>query len=209
MGSHAFIRNEKNQNIFININGNLEKRENAKISVFDSGFLLGDGVWEGIRLHNSKLVFIDEHIDRLFSSAEGISMKISYSKDDIIREIEKVIQKNDMVNDVHIRLIITRGDKITPYQNPNANEGPINLVIIPEYKKTDPKIYTNGITIGRVPIVRPTKNILSTHFNTLSKLNCILASIEANKLGYDEGIMNDCFGNVSTCNSTNLFYFKR
>ena len=89
MGSHAFIRNEKNQNIFININGNLEKRENAKISVFDSGFLLGDGVWEGIRLHNSKLVFIDEHIDRLFSSAEGISMKISYSKDDIIREIEK------------------------------------------------------------------------------------------------------------------------
>ena len=95
MGSHAFIRNEKNQNIFININGNLEKRENAKISVFDSGFLLGDGVWEGIRLHNSKLVFIDEHIDRLFSSAEGISMKISYSKDDIIREIEKVIQKNE------------------------------------------------------------------------------------------------------------------
>ena len=209
MGSHAFIRNEKNQNIFININGNLEKRENAKISVFDSGFLLGDGVWEGIRLHNSKLVFIDEHIDRLFSSAEGISMKISYSKDDIIREIEKVIQKNDMVNDVHIRLIITRGDKITPYQNPNANEGPINLVIIPEYKKTDPKIYTNGITIGRVPIVRPTKNILSTHFNTLSKLNCILASIEANKLGYDEGIMNDCFGNVSTCNSTNLFFILK
>ena len=92
MGSHAFIRNEKNQNIFININA-IWKRENAKISVFDSGFLLGDGVWEGIRLHNSKLVFIDEHIDRLFSSAEGISMKISYSKDDIIREIEKVIQK--------------------------------------------------------------------------------------------------------------------
>ena len=113
-----------------------------------------------------------------------------------------------MNDDVHIRLIISRGDKITPYQNPNANVGPINFVIIPEYKKTDPKIYKDGIIIGRVPIIRPSDNILSTHLNTLSKLNCILASIEANKLNYDEGIMNDPNGNVSTCNSTNLFFIK-
>ena len=113
-----------------------------------------------------------------------------------------------MNDNVHIRLIISRGDKITPYQNPNANVGPINFVIIPEYKKTDPKIYKDGIIIGRVPIIRPSDNILSTHLNTLSKLNCILASIEANKLNYDEGIMNDPNGNVSTCNSTNLFFIK-
>ena len=208
MGSHSYINNPLNENIFININGKLFRRNEAKISVFDSGFLLGDGVWEGIRLHKSKLVFIDEHLDRLFNSANGISIKIPLSKKDIIFEIEKVLLKNNMIDDVHIRLIISRGDKITPYQNPNANIGPINFVIIPEHKKTNPEIYLNGITIGRVQTIRPPDNILSTHFNTLSKLNCILASIEANELNYDEGIMNDPFGNISTCNSTNLFFIK-
>ena len=208
MSSHSFIYDPKNENIFININGELFIRSEAKISVFDSGFLLGDGVWEGIRLHKSKLMFIDEHLNRLFESASGISLNIPFSKKEIINEINKVLSKNSMTDHVHIRLIISRGDKITPYQNPNANKGPINFVIIPEYKKTDPKIYNDGITIGRVPIIRPSDNILSTHYNTLSKLNCILASIEANKLGYDEGIMNDPDGNISTCNSTNLFFIK-
>jgi len=208
MSSHSYISNPKNKDIFININGELYHRSEAKISVFDSGFLLGDGVWEGIRLHKSKLMFIDDHLERLFNSAAGISLKIPLSRNEIIDEINKVLIKNCMNDNVHIRLIISRGDKITPYQNPNANVGPINFVIIPEYKKTDPKIYNNGITIGRVPIIRPSDNILSTHLNTLSKLNCILASIEANKLNYDEGIMNDPNGNVSTCNSTNLFFVK-
>ncbi len=208
MSSHSFIYDPKNENIFININGELYPRSEAKISVFDSGFLLGDGVWEGIRLHKSKLMFINEHLDRLFESAAGISLNIPYTREKIIGEIHKVLLKNSMKNHVHIRLIISRGDKITPYQNPKANIGPVNLVIIPEYKKTDPKIYKNGITIGRVPIIRPSDKILSTHYNTLSKLNCILASIEANKLGFDEGIMNDPNGNVSTCNSTNLFFIK-
>jgi branched-chain amino acid aminotransferase len=208
MSSHSFIYDAKNENIFININGELYPRSEAKISVFDSGFLLGDGVWEGIRLHQSKLMFIDEHLDRLFESAAGISLNIPYSKKNIIDEINKVLSKNFMTDHVHIRLVISRGDKITPYQNPNANRGPINYVIIPEYKKTDPKVYENGVTIGRVPIIRPPDNILSTHYNTLSKLNCILASIEANKRGFDEGIMNDPNGNISTCNSTNLFFVK-
>ena len=208
MSSHSYIANPKNENVFININGKLFHRSEAKISVFDSGFLLGDGIWEGIRLNQSKLMFIEDHLDRLFKSAEGISLKITLSKDEIINEIDKVLIKNSMKDNVHIRLIISRGDKITPYQNPNANVGPINFVIIPEYKKTDPKIYEDGIKIGRVPIIRPPENILSTHYNTLSKLNCILASIEANKLSYDEGIMNDPNGYVSTCNSTNLFFIK-
>ena len=208
MSSHSFIHDPKNENIFININGNLFPRSEAKISVFDSGFLLGDGVWEGIRLHQSKLMFIDEHLDRLFESAAGISLNIPFSKKNIIDEINKVLLKNSMTDHVHIRLVISRGDKITPYQNPNANIGPINFVIIPEYKKTNPEIYKNGVTIGRVPIIRPSDNILSTHYNTLSKLNCILASIEANKRGFDEGIMNDPYGNISTCNSTNLFFIN-
>ena len=208
MSSHSYIPNTKNENIFININGNLFRRSEAKISVFDSGFLLGDGVWEGIRLHHSKLVFINDHIERLFSSAKGISLNINLSKQEIIDEIQKVLDKNKMTNDVHIRLIISRGDKITPYQNPNANVGPINLVIIPEYKKTNPTIYKSGIKIGRVDVKRPSSEILSPQLNTLSKLNCILGSIEANNLGYDEGIMNDINGNISTCNSTNLFFIK-
>ena len=208
MSSHSYIENPKNQNIFININGELFRRNEAKISVFDSGFLLGDGVWEGIRLHKSTLVFIEEHLNRLFASAKGISLDITLSRQDIIDELNKILIKNNMNDDIHIRLIISRGNKITPYQNPNANVGPINFVIIPEHKKTDPNIYIKGIQIGRVPNIRPNERILNPHYNTLSKLNCILASIEANKLGYDEGILNDINGNISTCNSTNLFFIK-
>ena len=208
MRSHSYISNPKNEDIFININGELFHRNEAKISVFDSGFLLGDGVWEGIRLHKSKLVFIEDHLERLYESAKGISLDISYSKKDIIEEINKVLVKNGMEDNIHIRLVLSRGNKITPYQNPNANVGPINMVIIPEHKKTNPSTYIDGITIGRVPNIRPNENILNPHYNTLSKLNCILASIEANKLGYDEGIMNDINGNINTCNSTNLFFIK-
>ena len=208
MSTHSFIVNPKNESILININGKFFKRNEAKISVFDSGFLLGDGIWEGIRLHQSVLVYIEDHLDRLYKSAKGIFLNIGINKEDIINEINKTLDKNGMKDDVHIRLIISRGDKITPYQNPNANIGPINIVIIPEYKKADSNTYKNGIKIGRVKNIRPNHTILNPQYNTLSKLNCILASIEANKLGYDEGIMNDMHGCISTCNSTNLFFIK-
>ena len=208
MSTHSFIVNPNNESILININGKFFKRNEAKISVFDSGFLLGDGVWEGIRLHQSTLVYIEDHLNRLYDSARGISLDIHYSKEDLINEINKTLSKNNMDDDIHIRLVVSRGNKITPYQNPNANIGPINLVIIPEYKKTNPNIYKRGIKIGRVDNIRPNNQILSPQYNTLSKLNCILASIEANNLGYDEGIMNDLHGFVSTCNSTNLFFIK-
>jgi len=208
MSSHSYIPNPKNKNIFININGELFKRNKAKISVFDSGFLLGDGVWEGIRLHQSVLVHIEDHLKRLYESAKGISLHIDLKKEEIVNEINKTLAINNMKDDVHIRLVISRGNKITPYQNPNANIGPINFVIIPEYKKTNPGVYKKGVKIGRVENIRPNNQILSPQYNTLSKLNCILASIEANKLGYDEGIMSDLYGFISTCNSTNLFFIK-
>tara|TARA_B100001750_G_C15449055_1_gene567896 strand:+ start:224 stop:1138 length:915 start_codon:yes stop_codon:yes gene_type:complete len=208
MSSHSYIPNPKNKNISININGELFKRNKAKISVFDSGFLLGDGVWEGIRLHQSVLVHIEDHLKRLYESAKGISLHIDLKKEEIVNEINKTLAINNMKDDVHIRLVISRGNKITPYQNPNANIGPINFVIIPEYKKTNPEVYKKGVKIGRVENIRPNNQILSPQYNTLSKLNCILSSIEANKLGYDEGIMSDLYGFISTCNSTNLFFIK-
>ena len=208
MSTHSFIVNPKNEAVLININGEFFKRNEAKISVFDSGFLLGDGIWEGIRFHQSVLIHIEEHLDRLYKSAKGISLHIGFEKEYIINEINKTLTKNNMKDDVHIRLVVSRGNKITPYQNPNANVGPINFVIIPEYKKADSNTYKNGIKIGRVKNIRPNNEILNPQYNTLSKLNCILASIEANKLGYDEGIMNDMYGFISTCNSTNLFFIK-
>ena len=208
MSTHSFIVNPKNEAILININGEFFKRNEAKISVFDSGFLLGDGIWEGIRFHQSVLIHIEEHLDRLYKSAKGISLHIGFEKEYIINEINKTLTKNNMKDDVHIRLVVSRGNKITPYQNPNANVGPINFVIIPEYKKADSNTYKNGIKIGRVKNIRPNNEILNPQYNTLSKLNCILASVEANKLGYDEGIMNDMYGFISTCNSTNLFFIK-
>ena len=208
MSTHSFIVNPKNEAVLININGEFFTRNEAKISVFDSGFLLGDGIWEGIRFHQSVLIHIEEHLDRLYKSAKGISLHIGFEKEYIINEINKTLTKNNMKDDVHIRLVVSRGNKITPYQNPNANVGPINFVIIPEYKKADSNTYKNGIKIGRVKNIRPNNEILNPQYNTLSKLNCILASIEANKLGYDEGIMNDMHGFISTCNSTNLFFIK-
>jgi len=208
MSTHSFIVNPKNEAVLININGEFFKRNEAKISVFDSGFLLGDGIWEGIRFHQSVLVYIEEHLDRLYESAKGISLHIGLEKEYITNEINKTLSKNNMKDNVHIRLVVSRGNKITPYQNPNANVGPINFVIIPEYKKADSNTYKNGIKIGRVKNIRPNNEILNPQYNTLSKLNCILASIEANKLGYDEGIMNDMHGFISTCNSTNLFFIK-
>ena len=208
MSTHSFIVNPKNEAVLININGEFFTRNEAKISVFDSGFLLGDGIWEGIRFHQSVLIHIEEHLDRLYESAKGISLHIGFEKEYIMNEINKTLTKNNMKDDVHIRLVVSRGNKITPYQNPNANVGPINFVIIPEYKKADSNTYKNGIKIGRVKNIRPNNEILNPQYNTLSKLNCILASIEANKLGYDEGIMNDMHGFISTCNSTNLFFIK-
>ena len=206
--THDYIKDSRNENILIYINGKYFTRSKASISVFDSGFLLGDGVWEGIRLHNNRLVHLKEHINRLFDGAKTISLEIHMTKDEIINEVWETLKKNEMKTDTHIRLIISRGIKSTPYQHPKVTISPPTIVIIPEYKKPNPSLYIKGLSIGRVPNVRPNDFILSPQYNTLSKLNCILASIEANKLGYDEGIMNDINGNISTCNSTNLFFIK-
>ena len=207
-GTHSYIEDPRNKNIKIYVNGEIVLRENAVVSVFDSGFLLGDGVWEGIRLLNGKLVFLQEHLDRLFNGAKKLDININHTKESLTKLIYKTLEANSMYNDVHIRLIISRGLKITPYQHPNANIGDSTIVIIPEYKKVNENINKIGLKLVTVNTKRATPDTQDPRLNTLSKLNCILACIEANEKGADEGVMLDINGNVATCNSTNLFIVK-
>ena len=208
-GTHSYLEDARNKNIKIYINGKIFPRMDASISVFDSGFLLGDGVWEGIRLLNGKLVFLEEHLKRLFFGAKQLDINIKYSSEELTKIIYKTLDVNGMQNDVHIRLIVSRGLKQTPYQHPSANIKGSTLVIIPEYKKADEKVNEKGINLVTVNIRRGTSDTQDPRLNTLSKLNCILACIEADKAGADEGIMLDINGNISTCNSTNFFIIKK
>ena len=208
MSTHKYLHDNRNDQISIYVNGEILPRDKAKISVFDSGFLLGDGVWEGIRFHNKHLVFIQEHLDRLFHGASSLDIDIGMSKDRIKSLIISVLDANRMITDVHIRLIVSRGLKKTPYQHPNANIGESTIVIIPEYKKVDKTINNKGISLVTVLARRGTADTQDPRLNALSKLNCIFACIEADKKGGDEGLMNDVNGNVSTCNSTNFFIVR-
>ena len=207
-GTHSYLDDKRNENIKIFINGELYPRDKASISVFDSGFLLGDGVWEGIRLLNGQLVFLQDHLERLFRGAEKLSIDIGYTLKGITGLIQETLDANDMKTGVHIRLIVSRGLKKTPYQHPNANIGGSSIVIIPEYKKSDEEVNIEGIRLATVNTRRGTPDSQDPRLNTLSKLNCIAACIEADKAGADEGIMLDINGNVSTCNSTNFFILK-
>ena len=208
-GTHNYRENKKNANIQIFINGNLYPRKKATISVFDSGFLLGDGVWEGIRLLNGHMVFLNEHLDRLYHGAKQLGIDIGYTKEKLVELIHETLDANGMENGVHIRLIISRGLKKTPYQHPNANIGGSSIVIIPEYKEADELINKNGIRLITVKTRRGTPDSQDPRINSLSKHNCINACLEADHAGVDEGIMLDVNGNVSTCNSTNFFILKK
>ena len=204
VSTHDYIKDERNENILIYINGKYFTRSKASISVFDSGFLLGDGVWEGIRLHNNTLIHLKEHINRLFHGAKKISLEIHMTKDEIINAIWETLKKNKMKTDTHIRLIISRGIKSTPYQHPKVTISPPTIVIIPEYKKPNEFVINNGISLALVQTIRD-NSVQDPRVNSLSKMNCISACIEAEKLGSDEGLMLDAKGFVSTCNSTNFF----
>ena len=202
--THDYHNDPRNDNILIYINGEYFQRSEAKVSVLDSGYLLGDGVWEGIRLHKGHLVHLDEHLDRLYSGAENLAMDIGLSKVEVKQALETTIQKNGMKSDVHIRLIVSRGIKKTPYQSPKVTMGNPTVVVIPEYKKASEDVKKKGITLATVT-TRRDHTVQDPRVNSLSKHNCIAACIEADRLGVDEGLMLDPHGFVATCNSTNFF----
>ena len=202
--THDYEIDSRNDNIQIYIDGQFFPRADAKVSVMDSGYLLGDGVWEGIRLYNNHLIHLEKHLERLYEGAEAIQMDIGVSKSEIKSALEKTLKKNEMISDVHIRLIVSRGIKSTPYQHPKVTIGHPTIVIIPEYKKPSPRLKIEGISLGTVSTIR--NNLTQDpRINSLSKHNCIAACIEADKMGVDEGLMLDPAGYVSTCNSTNFF----
>ena len=207
--SHTYIEDKRNEKIKIYINGRFYKRKDAKISVFDSSVLLGDGVWDSLRYHNQKFLFLNDHISRLYKDSKKIGLKLHFTKNDLIKLLQKTIKINKMISDVHVRLIITRGIKSTPYQDPSFTISPPSIIIIPEYKKPNKKIYNKGIKLTTVKIIRGPHNVQDPRINSLSKLNCILACIEAKKKNYDEALMFDIKGNISTNNSTHFFFIKK
>ena len=208
MGTHEYEEDPRNETVLISINGELFPRNEAMISVFDAGFLLGDGIWESFRLHKGNLVFIEDHMDRLFRGAAEISLNPGRSRDEIRNEIDRVIAANQMHDQVHLRLIISRGLKPTPYQAPWVISSPPTIVIIPEYKKANPRRAVDGISLVSVEVRRSGPEVQNPKINSLSKHNCIAACIEAAEKGGEEGLMLDPNGFVSTCNSTHFFMVK-
>ena len=196
---------ERNKDIKIYINGSFYNRDDAKISVFDSGYLLGDGIWEGIRLIKNEWMFLDEHLERLFEGCKAIDIELDLSCGQIKDAIFKTQKINNMEDSAHARLMITRGNKVKPFQQPSLSDG-INFVIIMEH--SDSENIKQGLNLVTVPQVRGLPMSQDPKLNSHSKLNCILACIQANKAGGDEALMLDPYGFVNTTNSCNFFIVK-
>jgi len=208
-GTHEFLDDPRNGGIKIWINGTLHPRERAVVSVFDSGFILGDGVWEGLRVHRGRIAFLRSHLERLYEGAKAIDLDIGLDPGALTRALYEALEANGMRDDVHIRLMITRGLKRTPYQDPRMCVGPATIVIIPEYKLPRPETLTRGIRLFTVHVRRGAPDAQDPKLNSHSKLNCITACIQATKAGADEALMLDPHGFVATCNSTHFFIVRR
>lgn len=208
-GTHDYVADPRNESILISINGELFPRNNAKVSVFDSGYILGDGVWEGIRLHNGELFHIRQHLDRLYEGAKALDMEIGLEQDELKARIEETCKANQMESGVHIRLMVTRGIKATPYQDPRITISPPTIVIIPEYKAPLEETLEKGIRLFTVHVRRGYPDVQDQKLNSHSKLNCITACIQAAKAGADEALMLDPHGFVATCNSTHFFIVRK
>ena len=207
-GTHNADADTRNENVWISINGEFFQRNEAKISVFDSGYLVGDGVWEGIRLHHGKLVFIEDHLKRLWTGAKATGIKLPFTKEELILSIKSTLSKNEMYDGVHVRIMVTRGIKKTPSQDPRLTISGPNVVIIAEYKKASEETKIKGITLFTSSFRRGRPDYLDPKLNCHSKLHEVQALIQAIEAGADEALMLDVNGFVSTCNATNFFIIK-
>jgi branched-chain amino acid aminotransferase len=207
-GTHNAEIDDRNKDVLIYVNGELLPREEAKISVFDSGFLVGDGVWEAMRLYEGKLAFVDLHLDRFWDGAKAIGMELGFEKEWLVEQIEKVLEANQMKTGVHLRVMVTRGIKKTPSQDPRLTLSGPNLVIIAEHKKASEESRKKGIKLFTSAVRRGSPDSLDPRMNCHSKIHEVQALIQAIEAGADEALMLDVRGFVSTCNSTNFFMVK-
>lgn len=204
--THQAAEDARNETIKIWLNGDILPKDEAKVSVYDSGFMLGDGVWEGLRLYNGTWAFIDEHLDRLFEAAKAIALDIGMTREQLFQAVLDTQSANDMTTDAHARLMVTRGVKTRPFQHPSLSQQGPTVTIIMEHSK--PKI-ARPIRLATVPHVRGLPMTQDPKLNSHSKLNCILACIAAEKAGADEGLMLDVNGFVNTTNACNFFIVRK
>jgi len=204
-GTHDHQDDPRNQEILVWVNGELLPRARAVVSVFDSGFVLGDGVWEGLRVRHGHPAFVEAHLDRLFQGAAAIMLDIAMTREELRSAMYETLRANDMTDGVHIRLMVTRGVKSTPYQDPRVTIGPATVVVVAEHKEPMPSTVTDGITLFTTHVRRATPDTLDPKLNAHSKLNDIQACIQAYTAGADEALMLDPQGFVATCNSTHFF----
>ncbi len=209
MSTHESESDERNQSLKVYLNGKIVPREQALVSVYDAGFMLGDGIWEGIRLYNGKWAFVRDHMDRLYESARVVDMDIPLTREQMIEALDQTAAANQMTQDVHARLMITRGLKSKPFQDPRLSQQGLTIAIIMEHSKVPEHSYNNGITLHTVPIYRGLPVTQDPKLNSHSKLNCILACIHAQKAGADEALMLDPQGFVNTTNSCNFFIVRK
>ena len=207
-GTHNAINDPRNNEVKIFINGELHSRNEAKISVFDSGYLVGDGIWEGLRLHHGVLAFLDKHLDRLWQSSKSVGMKFPFSKEELVANIWKTLDANNMTDGVHVRVMITRGIKKTPSQDPRLTISEPNVVIIAEHKEASKETQEKGVTLFTSTIRRGSPDYLDPRLNCHSKLHEVQALIQAIEAGADEALMLDIHGFVATCNATNFFIVR-
>ena len=207
-GSQDFAPDPRNAHALIWLNGDLVPRAEARVSVFDAGFALGDGVWEGLRLHRGALMFLDAHLDRLFDGAKAIAIDIGKSRADITGALRQTFAANGMTDGVHIRLMVTRGEKTAPNQDPRNALGRPTIVIVAEHKLPDPGLQTRGLSLATSSILCTPAEMFDMRLNSHSRLNLIRALLEVIDRGADEAVMLDPHGFVSSCNATNLFWVR-
>jgi branched-chain amino acid aminotransferase len=207
-GTHHATDDLRNHDILVYVNGELRPRGQALVSVFDSGFILGDGVWEGLRVHRGRIAFLDAHLERLYEAAKAIDLDIGLDRAALTVALYRTLAANHMTEGVHLRLMVTRGLKSTPYQDPRACIGAATVVIIAEYKVPRPELLTQGVRLFTVHVRRGAPDVQDPKLNSHSKLNCITACIQATKAGADEALMLDPHGFVATCNSTHFFIVR-
>jgi branched-chain amino acid aminotransferase len=203
--THEVIPDQRNETVVVYVDGEWLPRPDAKISVFDSAFLVGDGVWEGLRYQEGRFVHLDRHLDRLFASAAGVHLDIGKTRDELTALFHEIVDRNNMETDAHVRMMITRGTKTIPLQDPRLVTGGPTIVIIAEHRKADPSVAATGIRLTTSAVRRPPPNTLDQRWNCHSKIHEVVALIEALEAGSDEALMLDTHGNVATCNSTNFF----